>query len=149
MLDQFDPSTFMCAWRGVESTCRSTLSLLAGHDILTHSTKRRLTRLYICEIWSIHTGSSSCMAGANGAQGGAAPCSMTANGDHTKLRRVRGRRFANASYRCRRNVEATSAEGKTCQGHRLLGVIWALDPLPPPRAAVLRSSSQSYRRGSC
>lgn len=39
--------------------------------------------------------------------------------------------------------------GKTCQGHRLLGVIWALDPLPPPRAAVLRSSSQSYRRGSC
>ena len=89
------------------------------------------------------------MAGANGAQGGAAPCSMTANGDHTKLRRVRGRRFANASYRCRRNVEATSAEGKTCPGHRLLGVIWALDPLPPPRAAVLRSSSQSYRRGSC
>jgi len=35
-----------------------SLLLLAGHDILTHSTKRRLTRLYICEIWSIHTGSS-------------------------------------------------------------------------------------------
>ena len=68
MLDQLDPSTFMCAC-GVYVTCRVYCTLylfcwLAGHDILTHSTKRRLTRLYICEIWSIHR---KLMAGTNGA----------------------------------------------------------------------------------